>query len=94
MALCGSTAAATSDGPLVHVADFMFQPVSLTIRAGSTVTWTNDDDEPHTIKSDAGLFGSRAMGTHERFSVKFDKPGTYHYTCSIHPRMVGTIVVQ
>jgi plastocyanin len=74
--------------------NFMFAPASMTVNAGSTVTWTNLDDEPHTVVSDVGLFRSGAMDTNESFSFKFDKPGTYHYTCSIHPRMVGTIVVQ
>jgi plastocyanin len=78
----------------VLVNDFMFQPTSLTVPAGTTVTWTNKDDEPHTVRSDTGLFGSGAMDTNESFSFKFEKAGTYHFTCSIHPRMVGTIIVQ
>jgi plastocyanin len=76
------------------VKDFMFMPTPLTIKAGSTVTWTNTDDEPHTAVSDMGLFKSGGMDTNDSFSFKFDKPGTYHYTCTIHPRMVGVIVVQ
>jgi plastocyanin len=88
-----STAQAT-DSTKVVVKDFMFSPTTSTVRAGSTVTWTNLDDEPHTVQSDTGLFKSGAMDTNETFSFKFDKPGTYHFTCSIHPRMVGTIVVQ
>jgi plastocyanin len=88
-----STAQAT-DATKVVVKDFMFSPTTSTVRAGSTVTWTNMDDEPHAVLSDTGLFKSGAMDTNESFSFKFDKPGTYHFTCSIHPRMVGTIVVQ
>ena len=86
----GDAAAST----IVMAKDFMFAPTSLTIKSGSTVTWTNEDDEPHTVVNDAGLFRSGAMDTNESFSFRFDKPGTYHYACSIHPRMVGTIVVQ
>jgi plastocyanin len=78
----------------ITMKDFMFSPVPLTVSAGSTVTWTNLDDEPHTAVSDTGLFRSGAMDTNESFSFKFDKPGTYHFTCSIHPRMVGTIIVH
>ena len=78
----------------IVVKDFMFQPASLTVTVGSTVVWANVDDEPHTVVSDTGLFRSGAMDTNESFSFKFAKPGTYHFTCSIHPRMVGTIVVQ
>jgi plastocyanin len=88
-------ATAAAPGPAtITVKNFMFSPVPLTVSAGSTVTWTNLDDEPHTAVSDTGLFRSGAMDTHESFSFKFDKPGTYHFTCSIHPRMVGTIIVQ
>jgi plastocyanin len=87
--------AASATVPTVVMAkDFMFAPLSLSVTVGSTVTWTNQDDEPHTVVSDAGLFRSGAMDTHESFSFRFDKPGTYHYACSIHPRMVGTIIVQ
>jgi plastocyanin len=91
-----SHSAAEGSGPAnrIIVKDFMFQPTSMTVKAGTTVSWANMDDEPHTVVSDTGLFRSGAMDTNESFSFKFDKPGTYHFTCSIHPRMVGTIVVQ
>jgi plastocyanin len=72
----------------------MFAPDSLTIKAGTIVTWANKDDEPHSVVSDTGLFRSGARDTEETFSFKFDKPGTYHFTCSIHPKMVGTIIVE
>jgi len=88
------SAAQTSGTAKIAVKDFMFNPTPLTVRAGSTVTWTNMDDEPHTVVSDTGAFKSGGMDTNESFSYKFDKPGTYHFTCSIHPRMVGTVVVQ
>jgi plastocyanin len=86
--------AETSDTAKIIVKDFMFNPTPLTVKAGATVTWTNMDDEPHTVVSDSGTFKSGGMDTNESFSYKFDKPGTYHFTCSIHPRMVGTVVVQ
>jgi plastocyanin len=93
-AVCGTPAADLADAPKIVVKEFKFAPTPLTIKAGSTVTWTNKDDEPHTAVSDTGLFKSGGIDTNESFSFKFDKPGTYHYTCSIHPRMVGTIIVQ
>ena len=93
-AVCGASSAEPADSTKILVKDFMFAPTPLTIKAGSTVTWTNMDDEPHTVVSDTGVFKSGGMDTNESFSFKFDKPGTYHFTCSIHPRMVGTIVVQ
>jgi plastocyanin len=88
------SAAETADPTKIVVKDFMFMPTPVTVKAGSTVTWANQDDEPHNVVSDTGLFKSGGMDTNESFSYKFDKPGTYHFTCSIHPRMVGTIVVQ
>jgi plastocyanin len=78
----------------ITVKNFMFSPTPLTVKAGTTVTWTNMDDEPHTVVSDTGVFKSGGMDTNESFSFKFDKPGTYHFTCTIHPRMVGTVVVE
>jgi plastocyanin len=88
------SSAAPPDPPQIVIKDFMFTPNSLTVEAGSTVSWINKDDEPHSVVSDTGLFRSGAVDTNENFSFKFDKPGTYHFTCAIHPRMVGTIIVQ
>jgi len=88
------SAAETPDATKVVVKDFKFMPTPLTVKAGSTVTWTNKDDDVHTVVSDTGAFKSGAMDTNDSFSFKFDEPGTYHFTCSLHPRMVGTIVVQ
>ena len=94
VAACSPSTAGTPDPTRIVVKDFMFVPMALTVNAGSTVTWAHMDDEPHNVVSDTGLFRSGAIDTNESFSFKFDKPGTYHFTCSIHPRMVGTIVVQ
>jgi plastocyanin len=94
IAASGLSSAAPTNPTQVAIKDFMFKPVPLTIKAGSTVTWANMDDEPHSVVSDTGLFRSGAVDTNETFSFKFDKPGTYHYTCAIHPRMVGTVVVE
>ena len=89
-----ASAAQTLDSTKIRIKDFMFMPTPLTIKAGYTVVWSNMDDEPHNVVSDTGLFRSGGMDTGEHFTYKFDKPGTYHFTCSIHPRMVGTIVVR
>jgi plastocyanin len=86
--------AETPDPTTIVVQNFMFMPMALTVKAGSTVTWVNKDDEPHSVVSDTGLFRSGGLDTKETYSYRFDKPGTYRFTCSIHPRMVGTIVVQ
>jgi len=74
------------------IKDFTFEP--LTVNAGTTVTWVNTDDEPHTVASDTGLFRSGGLDTNDSFSYKFDKPGTYRIYCTIHPKMVATIVVK
>jgi plastocyanin len=86
--------AAPPDSTQIVIKDFMFAPNSLTVKAGSTVTWANKDDEPHSVVSDTGLFRSGAVDTNETFSFKFDKPGTYPYHCALHPRMVATMIVQ
>jgi plastocyanin len=86
--------AALPDSAQIVIKDFMFAPDSVKIKAGTTVTWSNKDDEPHSVVSDTGLFRSGAKDTDETFSFRFDKPGTYHFTCSIHPKMVGTIIVE
>jgi plastocyanin len=80
--------------PQVVIKNFMFQPMTVTMKAGTSLTWVNRDEEPHTVTSENGLFRSGAMDTNETFTFKFDKPGTYHFLCSIHPQMVGTIVVE
>ena len=78
----------------VQVDNITFGPAKLTEPVNSTVTWTNKDDLPHTIASNDGLFKSKALDTDDKYSYRFSKPGTYAYFCSIHPKMVGTIVVQ
>ena len=94
MAASSPSSAAPPDSTRIVIKDFMFTPNSLTVKAGSTVTWVNKDDEPHSVVSDTGLFRSGAVDTNETSSFKFDKPGTYPYHCALHPRMVATIIVQ
>ena len=92
--LSGPSVAQTATPTGIVVKNFMFQPTSLTVKAGSTVTWTNMDEEPHTVVSSSGLFRSNGLDTKDSFSFKFDKAGTYTFVCSIHPQMVGKIIVQ
>jgi plastocyanin len=94
--LCAASNGAGAAEATIQVSakNFMFTPGSVTVKAGTTVTWVNLDEEPHTVLSDAGLFRSSALDTQERFSFKFDKAGTYRYLCTIHPRMLGTVVVE
>jgi plastocyanin len=90
----GKAGAAEAEGAQIVINDFMFAPMNVKIKAGSRVTWINKDDEPHNVVSDSGLFRSSALDTDDNFSFKFDKPGTYRFVCSIHPKMVGTITVE
>lgn len=78
----------------VRVDNFTFAPDTVTVPVNSTVTWINKDDVPHVIASDDGLFKSKALDTEDKYSYTFTKAGTYSYFCSVHPKMVGKIVVQ
>jgi plastocyanin len=78
----------------VGVDNFTFGPDTLTVPVNSTVTWVNKDDIPHVIASNDGLFKSRALDTDQKYSYTFSKAGTYLYYCSIHPKMVGKIIVK
>ena len=78
----------------VKIDNFSFGPQELTVSAGTTVTWTNRDDIPHTVVSTEKIFKSKVLDTDEKFSYKFEKAGTYPYFCSIHPKMTGKVTVQ
>lgn len=78
----------------VKVDNFTFSPNTLTVPLNGSVTWVNRDDIPHVIASDDGLFKSKALDTDQKFSYTFTKAGTYPYYCSVHPTMVGKIVVK
>jgi len=79
----------------IKIDNFSFGPATITISAGGTVTWTNNDDVPHVVSSDDNkLFKSKALDTDDHFSFTFTKPGTYNYYCAIHPKMTARIVVQ
>ena len=80
----------------VKIDNFSFGPAALTVSAGSTVTWTNRDDIPHTVVSsdDPKAFKSKVLDTDEKFSFTFTKAGTYAYFCSLHPKMTGKVIVQ
>jgi plastocyanin len=78
----------------VKIDNFSFGPETITVPLGTTVTWTNRDDIPHTVVSTDGVFKSKVRDTDEKFSYTFAKAGTYPYYCSLHPKMTGRIVVQ
>jgi plastocyanin len=80
----------------VKIDNFSFSPATLTVAVGTTVTWTNQDDIPHTVVStdDPRAFRSKVLDTDERFTYTFSKAGTFAYFCSVHPKMTGTVVVK
>jgi plastocyanin len=87
-----------ADAPIAGVHDvavdnFSFAPATASVAPGTTITWTNRDDVPHTVVSTERAFKSPVLDTDEQFSHRFDAPGTYEYFCSIHPKMTGRIVV-
>ena len=96
LAAAPAFAAEAKPAATVVIDNFSFSPAQLSIAAGSTVTWENHDDMPHTIVNDATPreFKSAPLDSGDHFSQTFVKPGTYKYFCSIHPHMTGTIVVK
>jgi len=88
-------AGAADSSNTVSIDNFTFTPKTLTVKAGTTVSWTNHDDIPHGIASSENVFKkSAALDTDDSYSFTFTAPGTYQYFCYIHPHMVGTIVVE
>jgi plastocyanin len=78
----------------VQIDQYAFLPQRITVKPGTTVTWTNDDDDSHTVASSSKLFKSKALDTGDKFSFTFTTPGTYAYVCSVHPYMTGAVVVE
>lgn len=85
-------AQARAEENAIHIDNFTFDPALLNVKAGTTVTWTNRDDIPHTVVS-AGKFRSKTLDTDDSFSFTFTAPGEYKYFCSLHPHMTGVIKV-
>ncbi len=88
--------ALAADGSEVKIDNYSFAPGTLTVRVGTTVTWINRDETPHTVVAQdaAHSFRSGGLDTDDKFSYTFDKAGTYVYICTVHPYMTGKVVVQ
>ncbi len=89
----------TNQGPAsniteIRISGFSFDPSSLTVSVGTTVTWTNEDNVPHTIIGDNGEFSSPNLSQGSQFSFTFNSAGTYTYHCGVHPSMKATVIVQ
>jgi plastocyanin len=91
----GASAGEKAAGQEITIDNFSFGPTTVSVPTGTTVTWVNHDDIPHTVVSeDLITFKSRPLDTDDRFSFKFEKAGTYKYFCSIHPKMTAQVVVR
>jgi len=78
----------------VKIQNFAFVPAAVTVTPGTTVTWTNADEDPHTVNATDRSFKSAALDTDDKYAFTFTKPGDYAYFCSLHPHMTGRIVVK
>jgi len=87
-------AAASPASPKISIMKHKFSLPTVTVPVGETVTWVNQDEDVHTVVSTAGVFRSPGLDTDETYSYKFTKPGVYQYFCTLHPLMVGKVVVK
>jgi 3',5'-cyclic-AMP phosphodiesterase len=78
----------------VRIDNFTFGPALLTVAPGSTVTWVNEDDIPHSVVAEDGAFKSKVLDSQERFSFTFTAAGEFRYFCSLHPHMTGKVIVR
>jgi plastocyanin len=89
-----SAAPAGAEDVTIKIDNFTFTPQRVTVKAGTTITWTNQDDIPHAVASSTKAFRSKTLDTDDKFSFTFKTAGLYEYFCSLHPHMTGTIVVE
>ena len=85
--------AAAAHSVTVKIANFAFNPGVMTVPVGTAVTWTNDDDDAHSVAADNKAFRSKPLDSGDSFTFTFTTPGVYAYHCSLHPQMVGKVVV-
>jgi plastocyanin len=90
----GAAMAGTAAEVEVKIDNFTFEPQRIVVKAGTRVTWINEDDIPHTVVSSGKMFKSKTLDTSDAFTFTFTTPGDYAYFCSLHPHMTGTIVVE
>ena len=93
-ALPAFSAVAAQEPNEVTIDNFTFVPKELTVAVGTTVTWVNHDDIPHTVVNADKVFRSKALDTDDSFSFTFASAGTFDYFCGLHPHMVGKIIVK
>ena len=91
--LVSAVFAADTPASKVDITDYLFTPQGLTVPVGTKVTWVNHDEAPHTVVDVNNAFRSAALDTDDSFSFTFTTPGTFNYFCSLHPKMIGKVVV-
>ena len=97
LAVYGQTAAteaAAADANEIVIQNFAFEPATLTVKAGTKVTWVNRDEEPHTATATDKRFNSKTLENGDQFSMEFNQPGIYKYYCALHPKMTGQVIVK
>jgi plastocyanin len=87
-------AAPAPKGPSVAIKGFAFAPQVIVVKPGTTVTWTNADEDPHTVTANDKSFHSAAMDSDDTYSFTFTRPGEFAYFCSLHPHMTGKVIVK
>ena len=92
--LLSASVASAEDAAQVAIKDFAFEPAMVTVTVGTTVTWTNADDEPHLVVSTTKAFQSEVLDTNQSYAFEFDVPGKYEYYCTLHPHMKGIVQVR
>jgi plastocyanin len=90
----GTQPAAVAPGPRIEIKNHAFSLPTVTVPVGGTVTWVNHDDDVHTVVSTTAVFQSSGLDTDESYSYRFAQLGTYRYFCTLHPLMVGTVIVE
>jgi plastocyanin len=94
LTVLGAGPAPAAKSTSVEIKEFTFAPKVLTVARGTTVTWINHDEEPHTITSAKGAFGSTGLSNDEQFSQTFKQSGRYEYFCALHPHMKAVVIVK
>jgi len=94
LALGSASPAQSADTTMITIQNYAFMPPELVVKPGTTVTWVNKDDSPHTITSTDRFVASKAMDTDDQYSVTFEQEGDYKYFCTLHPYMVGLVKVR
>jgi plastocyanin len=94
MLVLAPTARAQGNQQMVSIQDFFFSPAQINVQPGTTVTWTNQGNAPHTVTADDGSFDSETLDPGQSFSHTFQSPGTVGYHCEVHPFMTGSVTVS